>query len=63
MKNYKIKRTIWDWIEDNLNKDNLFDLVLKPNDFENVYLYWKGTDDLFATVYTSVVDKIISKGY
>ena len=30
---YKIERKIWDWIEDNLNSLNLFDLVLKENDF------------------------------
>ncbi len=60
---WKIDRKVWDWIEDNLNSLNLFDLVLKDNDFENVYLCWKGTNDLFATVYVSVVKKIINKGY
>lgn len=62
-KQWKIKRKVWDWIEDNLNGLNLFDLVLKENDFENVYLCWKGTNDVFATVYVSVVEEIIRLGY
>lgn len=64
MKNtYKINKEVWDWIEDNLNKDNLFDLVLKANDSENVYLCWKGTNDIFATIYVSAVKTIILKGW
>lgn len=62
-KQWKIKRKVWDWIEDNLNRLNLFDLVLKENDFENVYLCWKGTNDIFATIYVSAIEEIIKKGY
>lgn len=63
MKNiYRINRVVWDWIEENLNKDNYFDLVIKPNNFENVYLCWKGTDDLFATINVSKVKRIILEG-
>lgn len=60
---YRIERKIWDWIEDNLNSLKLFDVVLKENDFENVYLCWKDTDEIFAIIYTSVVKKIIEEGW
>lgn len=62
-KQWKIKKQVWDWIEDNLNSLNLFDLVLKANDFQNVYLCWKRTNDVFAIVYVSAIEEIIQKGY
>lgn len=62
-KHWKIKKQVWDWIEDNLNSLNLFDLMLKANDFQNVYLCWKGTNDVFAIVYVSAIEEIIQKGY
>lgn len=50
------------FIQQNLNKNNLFDLIVKEND-ENVYLCWKGTNDIFATIYVSAIEEIIEKGY
>lgn len=46
----------------NLDKHDLFDLRVKEGCEENLYLYHKGTNDLFATVYVSAVEKIIQDG-
>lgn len=59
-KNHFIK--IISYVKHNLDKHDLFDLIMKPKDEENLYLYWKGTNDLFATVYVSAVEKIIQDG-
>lgn len=50
------------YVKHNLDKHDLFDLRLKEDCEENLYLYWKGTNDLFATVYVSAVEKIIQDG-
>ncbi len=51
-----MNKEIYDWINENLNSHNFYDIV-ESGDSNIIFLKWKGTDKVFATLYKDSIKK------
>jgi len=50
-----------DWIETNLNSHNFYDIKESELDYNIVYLVWKKTDKIFATLYKDKIKEAMEE--
>lgn len=51
-----MNKKIYNWINENLNSHNFYDIV-ESGDSNIIFLKWKGTDKVFATLYKDSIKK------
>lgn len=50
-------KKMYDWINENLNSHNFYDIKEMPDYLNMIFLVWKGTDKVFATLYKDKIER------
>lgn len=53
-------REMYDWINKELNSHNFYDVV-ESDDPNIIFLKWKGTNKVFATLYKDSIEKAMEE--
>lgn len=54
-----IPKRVFNYLNENFDLDNCYDIMLKPEQNNEINLVWRDTADIFATFYIDTIEKVL----